>query len=860
MRKSIIGALMGWVLLGSFNIQAQSFITGRVIAENTGEPIADASVRLISPQAGTITNFRGEFRLEVPEGNNTIQISRVGFETFRREVEIKKNETKNLGTIELTEAVVALREVHILSSVAQQRRTPVALNNITTATIQQQLGDRPFPEIVSMIPGVFARRTGGGSGDAEINIRGFSQENVALLLNGIPISSVENGLVYWNNWIGLADATRSIQVQRGLGVSNVALNSVGGTINIITKATEAEKGGSISFATTSYGNSKFTLALNTGKLENGVAVSFLGSRTQGSGYVDATYVDAWAYFLSVSKSWHNRHTLVFTALGAPERHGQRTLKLSGEEINLHGIKFNKDWGSYNGSINNASENYYHKPYLTLNHYWNISERLFLATSAYYSPGSGGGKWSESFGSAPTIFDYRNESGQIDWQTIYHQNATNTLTDTLANGQVVSGFSRNVQTDFLASHQWAGLLQRLEWKKNDALKFTAGIHLRYFHSTLREKVRDLLGGGFFIDDYAYAIDGVAGRNEIKTVGDVVKIDNGAINPSASIFGQAEYNKNDISAFISGTFTNMWYQRTDDYNYVTDTRSELLLRTGFDTKGGISWQMALQHQLYFNAGYFSRTPYFKYVFGNFNNVPVTNLENEKVESAEAGYGYYGDKMTLRANVYYSLWIDKSFLSNEYVQLADNKQTRALVTGLDALHKGIEAEASFGVSQHLQLGALASLGNWKWKNNVSAVLFNADNSAVDTVQVYADNLFVGGAPLVQVGVNAQLQVLKTFTITANWIYYAKQYADFDPTQRTNPNDILQPWMLPDYGLLDMHINFPFRLASMQAQLGLSGYNLTNACYWTGGKDGTGHGLQSFLGFPGFGRTFSVMMRVEF
>jgi outer membrane receptor for ferrienterochelin and colicin len=354
--------------------------------------------------------------------------------------------------------------------------------------------------------------------------------------------------------------------------------------------------------------------------------------------------------------------------------------------------------------------------------------------------------------------------------------------------------------------------------------------------------------------------VAGRNEIKTVGDVVKIDNGAINPSASIFGQAEYNKNDISAFISGTFTNMWYQRTDDYNYVTDSRSELLLRTGFDTKGGVSWQMAPQHQLYFNAGYFSRTPYFKYVFGNFNNVPVTNLENEKVESAEAGYGYYGDRMTLRANVYYSLWIDKSFLSNEYVQLADNTQTRALVTGLDALHKGIEAEASFSLSEHLQLGALASLGNWKWKNNVSAVLFNADNTAVDTVQVYADDLFVGGAPLVQVGVNVQLQVLKTFTITANWMYYAKQYADFDPTQRTNPDDIFQPWMLPDYGLLDMHINFPFRLASMQAQLGLSGYNLTNARYWTGGEDGTGHNLQSFLGFPGFGRTFSVMMRVEF
>jgi hypothetical protein len=860
MRKIIVGAFIGWALLTSLGTHAQSFITGRVIAASTGEPVTDASVSLGFPESGTITNLRGEFRLQAPEGSSQLQISRIGFESLRQAVEIKKNETKNLGTLELAESVVALREVHIISSVAQQRHTPVAIDNITATAIQQQLGDRPFPEIMQTIPGVFARRTGGGSGDAAISIRGFSQENVALLLNGIPISSVENGLVYWNNWIGLADATRSIQVQRGLGVSNVALNSVGGTINIITKATEAEKGGSISFANTSYGNSKLTLALNTGKLENGVAVSFLGSRTQGPGYVDATYVDAWAYFMSVSKSWNNRHTLVFTALGAPERHGQRTLKLSDQEIKLHGKKYNKDWGSYNGIINNASENYYHKPYITLNHYWNISERLFLATSAYYSPGYGGGKWSESSSYAPSIFDYRNESGQIDWQTIYHQNANNTLTDTLANGQVVSGFSQNIQTDFLASHQWGGLLQRLEYTKSDALKLTAGIHLRYFQSTLQEKVRDLLGGGFFIDDFAYAIDGVAGRSQIKTVGDIIKIDNGAINPSASIFGQAEYTKNTINAFISGTFTNMWYQRTDNYNYTTDTRSELLLRTGFDTKGGISWQLAPRHQLYFNTGYFSRTPYFKYVFGNFSNVPVKNLENEKVASAEIGYGYSDNRMTLRANVYYSLWIDKSFLSNEYVQLANNTQTRALVTGLDALHTGIEAEASFGVSQHLQLGALASVGNWRWKNNVSAVLFNDNNTAVDTVSVFANDLFVGGAPLVQAGINGRLQVLKTFTITANWMYYAKQYADFDPARRNDPTDLFQPWQLPDYGILDAHINFPFRLASIQAQLGISGYNITDARYWVGGEDGTGHDLQSFRGFPGFGRTFSVMLRVEF
>ena len=122
---------------------------------------------------------------------------------------------------------------------------------------------------------------------------------------------------------------------------------------------------------TDYGNMKTTLMLSSGRLKNNMAVTFLGSRFSGPGYVDATYVDGWAYFLSISKEFNKNHMLVFTALGNPEKHGQRNFKLTQAETDEHGLKYNKDWGSYNGEINNASENFYHKPHFSLNHYWNI---------------------------------------------------------------------------------------------------------------------------------------------------------------------------------------------------------------------------------------------------------------------------------------------------------------------------------------------------------------------------------------------------------------------------------------------------------------------------------------------------------
>jgi outer membrane receptor for ferrienterochelin and colicin len=192
---------------------------------------------------------------------------------------------------------------------------------------------------MKMVPGVYATKLGGGNGDARISIRGFQQENIALLLNGIPVSSMENGLVYWSNWAGLGDATQTIQVQRGLGASRVALNSVGGTINIITKSTEAKKGGSIRYAVSDFGNHKTTLSLSSGKLKNDYAITFLGSRTSGPGYVDATASNAWAWFLTISKRINSTHTLVFTGLGSPERHGQRNYGLTKEEYDNPQLTF-----------------------------------------------------------------------------------------------------------------------------------------------------------------------------------------------------------------------------------------------------------------------------------------------------------------------------------------------------------------------------------------------------------------------------------------------------------------------------------------------------------------------------------------
>lgn len=850
-----------FLVFAVIEVLAQSGIRGIVSDKTNSVNLFGVHISVDGNGKGTTTDLSGAFLIRVEPGSYRLTISRVGYTTTQVEVLVIDDEVNDLGHIYLQPDAIALEEVSIISSVALERKTPVALSVISAKKIETRLGDNPFPEIMKMVPGIYATRTGGGSGDAEINIRGLDQENIALMINGIPVSSVENGLLYWNNWLGLSDITRTVQVQRGLGVSNVALNSIGGTINIITKTTEAVKGGSFGYAMTSYGNQKTSLSLSSGLLENGWAVTFYGSRTQGPGYVDATYVDAWSYFLSVSRQISRDHKIVFTALGAPERHGQRNLRLSQDEIDRYGLQYNKDWGSYNGAINNASENFYHKPYITLNHYWNVSEKIFLASSAYYSPGYGGGKWSDTYSFAdPSIFAYRNPSGQIDWQAIYRNNATHSDTATLPNGQKVMGFSKNVQTHFLASHHWGGLLSRLEYRQSDHIKYSVGVHGRFFKSKLQQKIADLLGGDFYIDDYSWSLAGVAGRDPVKNVGDVIRVNNGAINPSVGVFGQVEYDKDKTTAFFSTSATGMSYQRYDPYNYPENEKSDVVTKTGYDLKAGVNQRFGEHHNVFVNGGFFSRIPYFKFVFGNFNNVPTKDVFNEKVMAFEIGYGLNNATTKLRANYYYTYRKDKNFLSNEYIQLEDNTSTRGLVTGLDAMHTGFELDADHRFSDHLTLGALLSVGEWKWKNDVEAVLFNDSNIPVDTVNVYADGLYVGGAPQLQAGLFGTLNVMKTFSLTANWVYYDKLFASFDPALRTNPDDVGQPFNIPAYSLLDLHVLFPFRLGDFAATLNVSCFNLLDSEYIMRGEDGTGHDLDSFRGFWGFGRNFHLALKVNF
>src|SRR5699024_2346039 len=67
-------------LIPAFAQQGGKKITGQVIDENK-EPMIGVSILIVGTSIGTITDFDGNYTLNVPQGNKELQFSYVGYET-----------------------------------------------------------------------------------------------------------------------------------------------------------------------------------------------------------------------------------------------------------------------------------------------------------------------------------------------------------------------------------------------------------------------------------------------------------------------------------------------------------------------------------------------------------------------------------------------------------------------------------------------------------------------------------------------------------------------------------------------------------------------------------------------------------
>ena len=108
----------------------------------------------------------------------------------------------------------------------------------------------------------------------------------------------------------------------------------------------------------------------------------------------------------------------------------------------------------------------------------------------------------------------------------------------------------------------------------------------------------------------------------------------------------------------------------------------------------------------------------------------------------------------------------------------------------------------------------------------------------------------------------MFKGLKLSVDYNSAGKNYADFDPSNRTDKSDAgVDAWKLPDFYTIDLGMSYRFDLCKgLKAVVYSNVYNLTNTRYIADAKDGANHDWRSALVYYGFGTTWSTGFKIMF
>ncbi len=428
--------LLAWALtfMPAFG---QFTLSGSVIDESNN-PLPGASLLLVNSGHGTVALKDGSFLMDqVPEGEFTLSVSFVGYESFTKEITISKD--LNLGEIGLTRKVLMGEEV-VVSATRAGSKTPVAYSDITREEITARNFGLDVPYLLSSTPSVVTSSDAGhGIGYTSIRIRGTDANRINVTINGVPLNDAESHSVYWVDLPDITTSVDNIQIQRGVGTSTNGAAAFGASINFQTQKLKKEPYGVYETTFGSFKTIRNALSAGTGLIKDHFALDLRLSDLHSQGYIDRSWTDLKSYY--VSAGYHNSKSLVkfVTFSGAEELYQAwngvpSSLLKTDRTYNELGAYTDMDGHTafYDNQVDHYSQVHYQ---LHLSR--EINDRLYANGALHYTKGAG---YYEQYKEDELLSDYLMEN-------------------------VVTG------TDTLEASD----LIRRKWLDNDFYGFVGGLH-------------------------------------------------------------------------------------------------------------------------------------------------------------------------------------------------------------------------------------------------------------------------------------------------------------------------------------------------------------------------------------------------
>jgi len=694
---------------------------------------------------------------------------------------------------------------------------------------------------------VYVNQAGFNFSAARYRLRGYSSENTRLFFNGIPVNDPENGWTIWSYWGGLNDVTR--YPENSFGISNSAANfgSIGAYSYISALPSVKNTGTRVSYAATnrSYRN-RAMYTYNSGLNNKGWGFLISGSsRWSDEGYVPGTYYSAGSYLLSIEKKINNKHTVNLMGFGAPTVQGrqgiavQETYELTGENF------YNPYWGyqTQNDGTQkkrNARSRNNHKPYITLGHYWNISEKLNIQSNFYAITGRTANtnlNWFNANDPRPDYYKYLpsyfiNNQGtldgsqiienqqeynkvlegwqtndpnttQLNWDLLYNANYNNLYTQNNIGGEEGNSYtakrSKYIVEEYRLDPRHYGFnsFGKLTVNENSDLNF--GLSISNYKSKNFRLMNDLLGGDYWVDIDQFALrdfddpnqaqNDLQNPNKIIKVGDIFGYNYDIHVNKNEIFSSYSFNKNRVESFFGINFstTTFWREGKMQNGRFPDNslgKSEKQTFLNYGAKFGFLYKITGRHLLSINGMYKTEAPYVRnaYVSPRTRDQLVPNLSSTEIISGDINYNVRLPFLKARLTGFFTqinnqTWA-RSFYHDEYRTFVNY-----MMTNVDQTFMGIEFGFESNITSTLQFTGAFTVGDYLYKSRPVATI-TRDNSqeviALDKV-IYLKNFKIGGMPQQASSLGLKYNSPKYWYAGINFNYFTDIYLSPNPDRRT-------------------------------------------------------------------------------
>jgi hypothetical protein len=185
-------------------------LSGHVQDAASGEQLIGATVWCEDTKQGVAANIYGFYSLTLPEGKHDIIVTYIGYTPQRFVIDLNSNIKMDINLIagtKLKEAIVSAESLNKIEEQVQMSKMEIPIDQVKR--LPAIGGEVDLLKVLQLLPGVQS----GGEGTSGLYVRGGSPDQNLMLLDGVPLYSVNHLFGFFS--VFNADAVKNMSITKG---------------------------------------------------------------------------------------------------------------------------------------------------------------------------------------------------------------------------------------------------------------------------------------------------------------------------------------------------------------------------------------------------------------------------------------------------------------------------------------------------------------------------------------------------------------------------------------------------------------------------------------------------------------------